>query len=137
MALFHLAFRVNDIVSTRRFYGDILGCPQGRETESWIDFNFFGHQISAHLGPRLTDGNDGEVDGDHVPVPHFGAVLEWDDWQALADHLVAKSIPFLLAPKIRFAAQPGEQGTFFVTDPSGNVIEFKTFRDFNSVFQAA
>jgi extradiol dioxygenase family protein len=132
---FHLAFPVTDLEATRRFFVEVFGCGVGREAERWIDFDFFGHQISAHLvdvGLLATPTN--EVDGDGVPVRHFGAILPWDDWHALADRLRAAGTEFLIAPRIRFVGEVGEQATFFVTDPSGNAIELKSFRDPSRVF---
>ena len=135
MSIFHLAFPVKELESTRDFYLHVLGCTQGREAPKWIDFNFFGHQISAHLRPEeCADVSTNGVDGDAIPVRHFGIVLAWEHWQALHEDLSQKNYPFLLAPKIRFQGQAGEQGTFFIRDPSGNCLEFKTFRDFNSLF---
>ena len=134
MSIFHLAFRVDDIESTRQFYTAVLKCPLGRETAHWIDFNFFGHQISAHVGPRPETELRNDVDGDIVPVPHFGVVLDWPVWEGLSSRLAAAGIEFLLKPKVRFAGQPGEQGTFFLRDPSDNVLEFKTFRESEGVF---
>ncbi|MCP1728254.1 extradiol dioxygenase family protein [Natronospira proteinivora] len=125
---FHLAFPVRDIESTRRFYGEILDCAIGREAERWIDFDFFGHQLSAHVAEERGETARNEVDGDAVPVRHFGAVLPWPRWEALADKLRQHDVPFLIAPRIRFQGEPGEQGTFFIKDPSGNALEFKSFR---------
>lgn len=132
---FHLAFPVTDIETTRRFYGDTLGCRIGREAARWIDFDFFGHQISAHVVDRVESGATNAVDGDAVPVRHFGAILSWDDWEALAERLRREKTPFLIEPRVRFRGEAGEQGTFFVTDPSGNALEFKTFRDMADVFR--
>ena len=132
---FHLAFPVNDLEATRRFYVDLLGCTVGREAALWIDFNFQGHQLSAHVKPEetgLAAGNP--VDGKTVPTRHFGLILAWDAWQALADRLVEAKAPFLIEPYLRFEGDPGEQGTFFITDPSGNALEFKTFKDMAQVF---
>ena len=132
---FHLAFPVLDLASTRTFYAQSLGCPVGREAERWIDFDFFGHQISAHLVdamPSLPRTN--AVDGDSVPTTHFGAVLSMGAWELLAERLRAAGVPFLLPPRVRFAGLPGEQGTFFVLDPSGNALEFKAFGDLASLF---
>lgn len=137
MPPFHLAFPVADLAATRAFYADQLGCAVGREAERWIDFDFFGHQVSAHLRPEaLRPAGDptNPVDGDAVPVRHFGAVLPWADWEALAARLGAKGVAFLIAPRIRFAGTVGEQGTFFVQDPSGNALEFKSFRDPSRLF---
>ena len=127
---FHLAFRVEDLEATRAFYGDLLGCPVGRTSDRWIDFDFFGHQITAH---RIDSGQapppTNEVDGDAVPVPHFGAVLEWGAWEALVARLRAADHDFVLGPRVRFQGEVGEQGTFFLRDPAGNALEFKAFRD--------
>ena len=131
---FHLAFQVRDIAEARAFYGDLLGCSEGRSAESWVDFNFFGHQVVCHLNPAI--GPEGSVaahvnpvDGHGVPVPHFGVVLTMDRWQALADRLRENEIEFVIEPYIRFVGQPGEQATMFFLDPSGNALEFKAFRD--------
>ena len=135
---FHLAFPVADLESTRLFYEDLLQCPVGRQAERWIDFNFFGHQISAHVKPEsLTTALTNEVDGDAVPVRHFGAVLPWTDWHRLADRLRAHEIDFLIEPHIRFEGQVGEQATLFLNDPSGNALEFKAFKDPALLFQDA
>jgi HAD superfamily hydrolase (TIGR01509 family) len=131
---FHLAYPVRDIESTRRFYVDVLGCTVGREAERWIDFDFYGHQISAHVSERIDDPTTNEVDGDDVPVRHFGCVLPWDEWHTLRDRLTAAHTPFRIAPRIRFEGQVGEQATFFVMDPSGNAIEVKSFKDRASLF---
>ncbi|HVF46316.1 MAG TPA: VOC family protein [Pyrinomonadaceae bacterium] len=133
--LFHFAFPVNDLTASREFYGGLLGCEEGRSSDSWIDFNLYGHQIVAHLHPdcagvKMTN----PVDADHVPVPHFGVVLPMDEWRALADKLTSKGIKFVIDPKIRFAGEPGEQATMFFLDPSGNALEFKAFADFSMVF---
>lgn len=132
---FHLAFPVKDIESTRKFYVELLGCKTGREASRWIDFNFYGHQISAHVTPN---GNDNVptnlVDGKRVPVSHFGAILPWKDWHTLADKLKAEGIDFIIEPYIRFEGQPGEQATMFFLDPSGNALEFKSFRNKKQVF---
>jgi extradiol dioxygenase family protein len=133
-----LAFPVRALEPARKFYVDNLGCRVGRESERWIDFDFFGHQISAHLvdnedkGVGTADHN--EVDGKQIPVSHFGAVLDWNSWEHLAARLRSKGVEFLIEPGIRFAGQVGEQGTFFVRDPSGNCLEFKTFRDASQLF---
>ncbi len=132
---FHLAFAVRDLEETRVFYRDLLGCALGRETAHWLDFDFFGHQLSAHVRPNdLSKPKTGDVDGDHVPIPHFGAVLDWDVWHTLAKKLEGAGVDFVLKPKIRFEGQPGEQGTFFLYDPSGNALEFKTFKDMSNLF---
>jgi len=134
MTPFHLAFPVLDLNATKHFYGEILQCTQGRSAERWVDFNFFGHQISAHLDSTTTSLQTNSVDGDRVPTRHFGAILEWDQWEQLAARISTHQIPFRIAPRIRFQGQPGEQGTFFVDDPSGNCLEFKTFRHQSSIF---
>ena len=137
MTPFHLAFRVDDIESTRSFYADLLGCDQGRETANWIDFDFFGHQISAHIGLRPASVLLTKVDGVDVPLSHFGAILDWATWEGLRDRVSAAGTPFVITPRVRFQDQPGEQGTFFVADPSGNVLEFKAFRDQAAIFAGA
>ncbi len=133
---FHLAFCVQDLALTRRFYVDLLGCEVGREAERWIDFNLHGHQISAHLCDaaegRPTAAN--QVDRQRVPVPHFGVVLDWQTWHALRDRLQAAGVEFLLEPQIRFAGGVGEQATMFFADPSDNVLEFKAFVDSDQLF---
>lgn len=128
---FHLAFPVDDLAAARRFYGDVLGCGEGRSSEQWIDFDLFGHQIVAHLDPaaRRTEAHHNPVDGHDVPVPHFGVVLTMEDWQALADRLRAAGTRFVIEPHIRFAGQVGEQATMFFHDPAGNALEFKAFAD--------
>lgn len=134
-ALFHLAFPVHDIAAARAFYGGLLGCPEGRSSESWVDFDFHGHQVVAHLSPaecRLAA--TGEVDGDAVPVRHFGAILAMDVWQALADSLRAAGTSFIIEPHVRFQGEVGEQATMFFLDPSGNALEFKSFADMGQVF---
>lgn len=135
MPAFHLAFAVTDLEATRRFYVNVLGCGLGREAERWIDFDFYGHQISAHLvdGPLPAVETNG-VDGDDVPTRHFGAVLSWEGWHELAERLRLTGQPFLIAPHIRFAGEVGEQATFFLRDPSGNAIEFKSFKDPSRLF---
>ncbi len=132
---FHLAFAVHDLDSTRSFYGGLLGCAMGRDAPTWQDFDFFGHQLSAHVA-AAAESASGQVDGTAVPIPHFGAVLDMEAWAALADRLRDRGTKFLIEPQIRFAGAPGEQGTFFVQDPSGNTLEFKGFRDQGAVFQA-
>lgn len=131
---FHLAFPVTDLEATRGFFVQTLGCTVGRESERWIDFDFFGHQISAHLVDEQAPEPCNEVDGKSVPVRHFGAVLPWEDWHRLADRVRAAGAEFLIGPYIRFAGQPGEQATFFIRDPSGNALEFKSFRDPDRLF---
>jgi extradiol dioxygenase family protein len=132
---FHLAFPVSDLDSARRFYVDVVGCRVGRESDQWIDFDFFGHQITAHLAPgECTRAAVNPVDGDAVPVRHFGVILDWDSWERLAQHLEQRHVRFLIAPHIRFKGEAGEQATMFVTDPSGNSLEFKSFKDMRRVF---
>lgn len=134
MSIFHLAYHVDDLDKARAFYGGLLGCTEGRSTETWVDFNFFGHQISLHLGPVFTTANTGKV-GDHmVPMPHLGVILPSDQWQALAAKLTASGVDFTIAPTTRFAGQPGEQNTMFFHDPAGNPIEIKGFADMDGVF---
>ncbi len=133
-ALFHLAYNVTDLDETRRFYGAVLGCKEGRSTETWVDFDFFGHQISLHLGTPFSTARTGKV-GDHmVPMPHLGVVLPLPEWKALAERLAAAGIQFELPPTVRFEGEPGEQWTMFFYDPSGNPIEVKGFADFESVY---
>jgi hypothetical protein len=132
---FHLAFPVVDIDATREFYVGVLGCRVGRSAERWIDFDFFGHQISAHLIEReLACAETNLVDGDDVPVRHFGLILPWSEWHALAARLAARGTRFLIAPHIRFPGEVGEQATMFLVDPSGNALEFKSFQDPARVF---
>jgi extradiol dioxygenase family protein len=132
---FHLAFPVHDLAAARSFYGDLLGCPEGRSSPDWIDFNFYGHQIVAHLAPDETGHKTtSAVDGHNVPVRHFGAVLPMAQWQALADKLTAADTPFVIEPHIRFKGEAGEQATMFFMDPSGNAIEFKAFADLENLF---
>lgn len=126
---FHLAFPVDDLAAARRFYGEVLGCPEGRSSDRWIDFDFFGHQIVTHLAPQAGDRASNPVDGHNVPVPHFGVVLTMEQWQALATRVEAAGISFGIEPHIRFVGQPGEQATMFFRDPSGNALEFKAFAD--------
>ncbi|MBO9465173.1 VOC family protein [Tropicibacter sp. R15_0] len=131
---FHLAYNVTDLDVARNFYGETLGCKEGRSTETWIDFSFFGHQISLHLGEPFKSQATGKV-GDHmVPMPHFGVVLHMPDWKALAARLTEAQIAFVIEPTIRFAGEPGEQATMFFYDPSGNPIEVKGFADMEAVF---
>ncbi|MDE2145487.1 MAG: VOC family protein [Burkholderiales bacterium] len=136
LAPFHLAFPVTDLARARAFYGGLLGCPEGRSSSEWIDFDFFGHQIVAHLAPppAAAAGHHNEVDGHDVPVPHFGVVLDWDDFHALAARLRAGGMTFVIEPYVRFAGQVGEQATMFFRDPSGNALEFKAFRDRSQLF---
>src|SRR5580698_1207535 len=135
MPPFHLAFPVRDLAEARRFYGELLGCPEGRSSPEWVDFDFFGHQLVAHLAPNET-GRAGvnAVDGDDVPVRHFGVVLSTDDWHALADRLKAAGTAFIIEPHIRFKGEVGEQATMFFLDPCGNALEFKAFKDISRLF---
>ena len=128
--LFHLAFPVNDIAEARRFYGDLLGCAEGRSSEGWVDFNFYGHQIVAHLAPEETGHRKtSEVDGHDVPVRHFGAILPMREWESLAARLRDAGTKFVIEPHVRFKGQAGEQATMFFLDPSGNALEFKAFKN--------
>jgi uncharacterized protein len=130
LAPFHLAFPVDDLDRARQFYGQVLGCAEGRSSPEWIDFDFFGHQIVAHLAPPKAKGDHtNEVDGHDVPVPHFGIVLGWSDFHTLADRLKQQGMRFVIEPGIRFAGLVGEQATMFFRDPAGNALEFKAFRD--------
>ena len=132
---FHLAFPVDDLDQARRFYGDVLGCAEGRSSPRWIDFDFYGHQIVAHLAPEdCAPGSSSDVDGHKVPARHFGLILNWPDWEALRDRLNAAGTDWVIAPYIRFKNQPGEQATMFLRDPAGNALEFKAFRDEAMVF---
>ncbi|MEX0624116.1 VOC family protein [Saccharospirillum sp.] len=133
---FHLAFPVHDLAAARQFYGEVLGCAEGRSSDHWIDFDFFGHQIVAHLSDKAEAAQpiSNAVDGHEVPVPHFGVVLSMEEWQAMADRLTAMKLAFVIEPYIRFKGQPGEQGTLFFRDPSGNAIEMKGFADRSSLF---
>ena len=133
--LFHLAFPVRDIAEARGFYGGLLGCPEGRSSAAWVDFDFYGHQLVAHLAPdECRPAPTGEVDGDAVPVRHFGAILGMDAWHALAVRLQAAGTRFIIEPHVRFPGEVGEQATMFLLDPSGNALEFKSFADMGQVF---
>ena len=138
IAPFHLAFLVDDLQAARRFYAEVLGCPEGRSSDHWIDFNLFGHQIVAHLSEEPEGSSKNRagnlVDGHSVPVPHFGVVLSPSDWKALADRLKQAGVDFLIEPHVRFAGQPGEQSTMFFLDPAGNALEFKSFADPGDLF---
>lgn len=131
---FHLAFPVRDLAEARAFYGGMLGCPEGRCAPDWVDFDLHGHQIVAHLAPEEVASRTSLVDGEAVPVRHFGPILAPDAWRDLAARLTAARVGFLIAPQTRFAGQAGEQSTFFITDPSGNALEFKSFADHAQVF---
>ncbi|VAV94706.1 Putative ring-cleaving dioxygenase [hydrothermal vent metagenome] len=133
-AVFHFAFHVNNLEQACDFYGDVLGCTQGRRSKTWVDFNFFGHQLSLHLGTPFAVTCTGKVAGKQVPMPHFGVILPQAEWQALAQRLTEMQIDFVLKPSTRYAGQPGEQSTMFFCDPSGNPIEIKGFVDMSGVF---
>jgi len=137
---FHIAFPVRDVEEARRFYGGILGLPEGRSADAWVDFDLFGHQIVAHYKPPVSDSVESSalhnpVDGHDVPVPHFGVILTMADWKALRDRLIAADIQFKIEPYIRFEGEAGEQATMFFLDPSGNALEFKAFRDLTQLFE--
>ena len=135
MNVFHLAYTVTDLDSTRSFYGELLGCQEGRSTDTWVDFNFFGNQLSLHVGEVVKRRkNTSKVDDISVPIPHFGCVLDWDTFHNLADKLKSAGIQFIIEPTIRFKDMPGEQATMFFEDYSGNSIEFKTYRNPSEVF---
>ena len=132
---FHLAFPVNDLDEARTFYGGLLCCPEGRSSPEWIDFDFYGHQIVAHLAPHETGATSANaVDGHGVPVRHFGVILDMDAWRTLADRLTLAGTDFVIAPYVRFKGEPGEQATMFFRDPSGNAVEFKAFADIGNLF---
>ncbi|MCA6271733.1 MAG: VOC family protein [Phenylobacterium sp.] len=131
---FHLAFPVRDLAEARAFYGGLLGCAEGRSSPEWVDFDFHGHQIVAHLAPSPEDVATNPVDGEDVPVRHFGVILDLASWRALADRLEAAGVRFIIPPQVRFQGQPGEQATLFFLDPSGNALEFKAFADDARVF---
>ncbi|MEO9468270.1 VOC family protein [Parasphingorhabdus sp.] len=132
---FHLAFPVHDLAAARNFYGEFLGCAEGRSCDTWIDFNLFGHQIVTHLDPAAKSvAMTNPVDGENVPVPHFGVVLAMHDWQELAARLQARNVSFVIEPTVRFRGETGEQATMFFMDPSGNALEFKAFADDNQLF---
>ncbi len=134
IAPFHLAFPVDDLPKARAFYGGLMGCAEGRSSSEWIDFDFFGHQIVAHLAPPVAPAHHNPVDGHDVPVPHFGVVLPWDEFHALADRLKAARTRFVIEPYLRFEGKVGEQVTMFFHDPAGNALEFKAFRDMAQLF---
>lgn len=136
IAPFHLAIPVDDLSKARQFYADLLGCEEGRSSDEWVDWNFFGHQLVTHVAPdRLLPPAHNAVDGHQVPVPHFGVVLNMAQWQTLADKVRAAGIEFVIEPYIRFQGQPGEQATMFFYDPAGNALEFKAFADISRLFQ--
>ena len=136
MPRFHLAFPVHDLGAARRFYGDLLGCPEGRSAERWVDFDFFGHQLSAHLVDEASEPEPtNPVDGDAVPARHFGVILAWADFETLRDRLLDAGVRFRIPPRVRFQGEVGEQATMFLDDPSGNALELKAFRDPGDVFR--
>ena len=133
--LFHLAFPVTSLAKARAFYGGVLGCPEGRSSEDWVDFNFYGHQIVAHLAPgEAGRKSTNAVDGDNVPVRHFGVVLAMDEWERLSKKLRSAGVSFIIEPHVRFKGEVGEQATMFLLDPCGNALEFKAFHDIGQVF---
>jgi extradiol dioxygenase family protein len=132
---FHFAFPVDDLAAARDFYGRVLGCPEGRSSDEWIDFDLRGHQIVAHLAPGAPRRKSSNlVDGEDVPVPHFGLVLAMDEWKALAGRLESAGVEFVIPPTVRFAGQPGEQATMFLLDPAGNALEFKAMAEPGNLF---
>jgi extradiol dioxygenase family protein len=134
---FHLAIPVYDLAAARQFYGDVFGLSEGRSSEQWVDFDFYGHQLVIHEHPQTASqqqAHTNAVDGHNVPVPHFGVVLEWNQWEALSERLRARNTKFVIEPGIRFKGQVGEQATMFLFDPCGNALEFKAFRDMNQLF---
>jgi extradiol dioxygenase family protein len=132
---FHLAIPVDDLTAARHFYGEVLGCPEGRTDELWTDYNLYGHQLVIHYQPKSGDKKHfNPVDGHDVPIPHFGVVLPWEEWPRLVERIKAAGIKFVIEPYIRFAGQPGEQATMFFLDPCGNALEFKSFRDIGKLF---
>ena len=126
---FHLAIRVDDLDAARAFYGEVIGCAEGRSAPRWVDFDLFGHQLSLHLGSAGSAQVHNSVDGDQVPIPHFGVVLPWEAWQSLRARLESVGTEFIVGPRVRFAGQVGEQATMFFPDPAGNMLEFKSFKD--------
>jgi extradiol dioxygenase family protein len=132
--IFHLAFNVTSLTKACEFYGELLGAKQGRSTDTWVDFNFFGHQLSLHIGLPLASEYTGKVDGTVVPMPHFGIILPVNTWKVMAKRLVKEQVKFIIPPTLRFENNPGEQYTMFFIDPFGNPIEFKSFLDINEVF---
>jgi len=135
-SLFHFAYHVSNLETSRHFYSNLLGCKEGRSTDSWVDFDFFGHQISLHLGKPFETANTGKVAGHMVPMPHMGVILPLDEWMKLSKHLIVSELEFEIPPIIRFKGEPGEQRTMFFRDPSGNPIEIKGFKDFDAIFES-
>ena len=136
MQPFHLAFPVHDLQATRAFFIEVLGVRIGRESERWVDFDFFGHQVTAHLDPEARPASANAVDGKAVPTFHFGIVLDWPQWESLGQRLTERGLEFIIEPYVRFRGETGEQGTFFIKEPSGNGIEFKSFKDIGQLFAA-
>ncbi|ERS87812.1 VOC family protein [Halomonas sp. PBN3] len=137
LAPFHLAIPVHDLPAARAFYGKVFGLEEGRSSDHWVDFNFFGHQLVIHEHPKMPyqdNAHTNAVDGHDVPVPHFGVVLGWDDWEALAERLRERGTAFVIEPYVRFQGQVGEQATMFLLDPCGNALEFKAFKDMSQLF---
>ena len=133
---FHLAIPVNDLEKSKNFYKNILGCEEGRSSNHWVDFNFFGHQLVIHFKEKESDNTKtNPVDGKDVPIPHFGVILEWNDFHEVSKKLIEKKINFIIEPYIRFEGLPGEQATMFFKDPCGNALEFKSFKDLNKIFE--
>ncbi len=135
-SLFHMAYHVTDLKQSREFYGDLLGCTEGRSTDTWVDFDFFGHQISLHIGKPFGTKNTGKVGNHMVPMPHIGIILSLDNWLILSKRLINADLEFEIPPQIRFEGEPGEQRTMFFRDPSGNPIEIKGFKNFKAIFEA-
>jgi uncharacterized protein len=132
---FHLAIPVDNLEAARHFYGNVLGCPEGRTDELWTDYDLYGHQLVIHFQPKSTEAlHHNPVDGHEVPIPHFGVVLPWNEWEALAEKMKAAGVKFIIEPYIRFVGQPGEQATMFFLDPCGNALEFKSFKDIGKLF---
>ncbi len=133
---FHIAVPVDDLEAARQFYGGVLGCEEGRSSDTWIDFNLYGHQFVAHYKPKAGEEplHSNPVDGHDVPVPHYGVVLKWEDWESLAEKLNQLNTSFIIEPYVRFKGQPGEQATMFFLDPAGNALEFKAFKDIGQLF---
>ncbi|WP_302141646.1 VOC family protein [Halomonas alkalicola] len=134
---FHLAIPVHDLPAARAFYGEVFGLEEGRSSEQWVDFDFFGHQLVIHEHPKMPyqeQANTNAVDGHDVPVPHFGVVLGWEEWKSLAERLRARGTEFVIEPYVRFKGQVGEQATMFLLDPCGNALEFKAFKDMSQLF---
>ena len=133
---FHLAFPVKNLEDTKKWYCDVLGCTLGRESDDWIDFNFYGHQVVAHLSSNFNVNQTNEVDGEQVPIRHFGVILTTNDWDRLRDKLESKEIEFIIQPNVRFENSSGEQKTMFISDPSGNALEFKCFQNDDMIFKS-